>query len=159
MTTDWHVKRDRFDRSRTPAIIRELWQGDPASLRPISQEYNIVFRFEIGGRGHYLRVCHPVLHPLPKARAVMRFLRFLASERVPVGEPVPSVQGAYIEPLDGGYFASGQREAPGASMERHLLDLSVYEAWGRSLGQLHAASRRYQPDPRSEYRFPSVQQF
>jgi len=159
MTTAWHSKREGFDKRVVPALVRDLWNGDPASPRWISQDYNIVFRFEIDGRGHYLRICHPALHPLPKARAVMHFLRFLAGEGVPVGAPIPSLNGAYIEALDGGYYAAAQIEAPGQLMERHLLDISVYQAWGQSLGQLHAASRRYQPDPSIGYEFPSVQQF
>ena len=159
MTTDWHSKRDSFDQRLVPALARELWRGDPESVRWISQDYNIVFRFEVAGSGHYLRICHPALHPLPKARQVMGFLRFLAAEGAPVGQPVPSVNGVYIERLDGDYFAAAQREAPGELMEEHLLDISVYQAWGQSLGKLHAASRRYQPDPRIDYEFPTVQQF
>ncbi len=89
----------------------------------------------------------------------MRFLRFLAAESVPVGVPVASVDGNYIEVLTGGYYASAQNEAPGALMERHLRDLSAYRAWGRSLGKLHAAARRYQPDPAIDFAFPAVQDF
>ena len=77
----------------------------------------------------------------------MHFLCHLAEERAPVAEPVPSVNGAYIELLEDGFYATAQKEAPGDEMQKHILDLSVYEAWGRSLGKLHAASRRYQPDP------------
>ena len=159
MITDWHNKRDSFDQKRVPALVRELWRGDPASVRWVGQDYNIVFRFEAGGSGFYLRICHTVLHALPEARQVMHFLRFLAAEQAPVGEPIPSVNGAYIELLGGGYFAAAQKEAPGQTMQAHLLDRSVYEAWGRSLGLLHAASRRYQPDPTIAYEFPSVQRF
>ncbi len=159
MPTDWQIKRDSFNHRAVPELVRERWNGDPASLRPISQDYNIVFRFEAEGRGYYLRICHPVLHPLPKARQVMRFLRFLADCDVPVGVPAPSLSGRYIELLDGGYYAAAQLEAPGVEMTQHMLDLSVYEAWGKSLGKLHAASRRYQPDPVIDYQFPTVQRF
>ncbi len=159
MITDWHKKRDSFDQSSVPALVRELWHGDPASLRWIGQDYNIVFRFEAGGSGCYLRICHSSLHTLPEARQVMHFLRFLADENVPVGQPLPSVNGRYIELLGEGYFAAAQKEAPGQPMQDNLLDHSVYEAWGQSLGKLHAASRRYQPDPAIDYKFPSVRQF
>lgn len=159
MPTDWQIKRDSFDQQIVPALVRELWRGDPKSARWIGQDYNIVFRFEIDGAGHYLRICHTTLHPLPKARQVMHFLRFLAAERVPVGAPIASVNGEYIEELADGYYAAAQKEAPGLNLERHLLDLSVYEDWGRALGLLHAASRRYQPDPDIPYAFPSVQRF
>ncbi len=159
MITDWHKKRDSFDHGRVPALVRELWRGDPSSLRLIGQDYNIVYRFEADGCGYYLRFCHAVLHPLPQARQVMHFLRFLAEEKVPVGEPIPSSNGEYIELLEDGYFAAAQTEAPGEEMTDHMLDLAVYEAWGCSLGKLHAASRRFQPDPAIPYEFPSVQQF
>ena len=159
MITDWRRARDRFNHETVPAIVRDLYHGNPASTGLISQDYNIVYRFDAGGRGYYLRICHVSLHPLPEARAVMRFLRFLAAQGVPVGAPVPSASGAYIETLPQGYFAAAQREAPGVSLERHLLDLPVYRAWGRSLGKLHAAARRFQPERSSDYQFPSVQQF
>ena len=154
---NWHDIRDSFDHTIVPAAVRELWQGDSASLRLISQDYNIVYRFESGGRGYFLRICHPVLHSLPEARQVMGFLRFLAAEDVPVGVPVPSVKGAYIELLESGYYASAQTEAPGQEMTQHMFDISVYEAWGQSLGKFHAASRRFQPDPAIPYTFPTVQ--
>ena len=159
MITDWHRVRDSFNHQTVPTIVHDLYRGDPASPRLISQDYNIVYRFETDGRGYYLRICHPALHPLPEARQVMDFLRFLAAEGVPVGAPIPSVNGEFIEVLPEGYFASAQTEAPGQEMTRHVLDCSVYEAWGESLGMLHAASRHYQPDPASDYEFPSVQRF
>ena len=159
MITDWHIKRDSFDHQRVPGLLRDLWRGDPASLRLIGCDYNIVYRFEAKGQGFYLRICHCVLHALPEARQVMHFLRFLAAENVPVGAPVPSVNGEYIELLEGGYFAAAQIEAPGQDLEQHLLALSVYETWGQSLGKLHAASRRYQRDPAIAYEFPTVQRF
>ncbi len=159
MITEWHKKRDSFDQGCVPALVRELWRGDPASLRWVSQDYNIVFRFEADGRGYYLRICHTSLHTLPEARQVMGFLRFLDAENVPVGAPIPSVNGEFIEALGDGYFAAAQKEAPGQTMEAFMLDVSVYEAWGKSLGKLHAASRRYRPDPAIPYEFPTVQRF
>ena len=159
MITDWHSKRDNFDHRLVPGLVRDRWRGDPTSLRLVSQDYNIVYRFESDGRGFYLRICHIVLHSLPEARQVMHFLRFLAAQGVPVGAPAPSINGEYIEPLADGYFAAAQTEAPGKNMEFYLLDSAVYEAWGGSLGVLHAASRRYLPDPAIPYEFPSVQRF
>ena len=159
MSTAWQLARDSFEHERVPALVSELYAGDPATLRLISQDYNIVYRFEMAGRGAYLRICHVSLHSLPEARQVMRFLRFLADESVPVGAPIPSLAGQYIAPLPGGYFASAQHEAPGQLMSHKMLDLSVYAAWGSSLGKLHAASRRFIPDPPGDGNFPTVQQF
>ena len=120
MTIDWPAKRDSFDKRMVPALIRDLWQGDPATLRFISQDYNIVYRFEAAAQGRYLRICHPVLHPLPEARQVMHFLRFLAINDVSVAAPLPSVSGNFVELLDDGYFASAQEEAPGHEMSLHM---------------------------------------
>ena len=159
MITDWRRVRDNFNHQTVLAIVRDLYRGDPGSTRLISKDYNIVYRFQAVDAGFYLRICHSVLHPLPEARQVMRFLRFLADERVPVGAPIPSVNGQYIELLAGGYFVSAQSEAPGQEMTHHMLDVTVYQAWGQSLGKLHAASRRYQPDPANDYNSPSVQRF
>ena len=156
---DWQSKRDSFDQLSLPMIIRELWRGQPESLQWVGQAYNIVYRFEAEEAAYYLRICHQVLHPLPKAHQVMHFLRFLADSHVPVGRPVPSVDGNYIEILDDGYYAAAQTAAPGEEMSAHMLDLSVYEAWGQSLGKLHAASRRYRPAAEIDYAFPTVQRF
>ncbi len=159
MSAEWFRARDSFDHSRVPPLVQQRWGGDPQAVQFISADYNIVFRFERGGRGYYLRICHEVLHPLPEARQVMHFLRYLAGCGVPVGEPIPAASGEFIEVLADGFFASAQREAPGALMEAHAHDIAVYEAWGRSLGKLHAASRNYQRDKNIDYEFPTVQRF
>lgn len=158
-TIDWHSKRDNFDHERVPEMVRDLWEGDPKSLKLVGQAYNIVYRFEANGDGFYLRIGHTALHPLNKALHVMHFLRFLADNDVPVGKPVPSVNSQFIETLDGGYYASAQTEAPGAEIGVDHTDLSVYEAWGKSLGKLHAVSRIYKPSPDIDYEFPTVQGF
>jgi len=159
LSAEWFRVRDSFDHSRVPHLVQTRWGGDPQTVRFISSAYNIVFRFERDGRGYYLRICHHALHKLEKARQVMHFLRYLAGQGVPVGEPVPSLSGTYIERLPGGYHASAQCEAPGKRMTDFVGELAVYEAWGRSLGLLHAASRSYQPDADIDYQFPTVQQF
>jgi len=158
-TIDWHSKRDNFDHKRVPEIVRDLWKGDPESLQMMGQAYNIVYRFEVDGAGRYLRIGHIALHPLKKVRHVMHFLRFLADNDVPVGEPVPSVNGKHIETFNDGYYASAQLEAPGEEIGLDHTDLSVYEAWGKSLGKLHAVSRKYIPSPDIDYEFPMVQGF
>ena len=132
MITDWQRARDNFDHRTVPTFIQEMYRGDPASLRFISQDYNIVYRFEASGRGLYLRICHESLHRLPEARQVMGFLLFLAREGVPVGAPVRSADGEFIAVLPGGYFASAQWEAPGKNLEHHLLDLARYTNTGGS---------------------------
>ncbi|MCY3715878.1 MAG: phosphotransferase [Chloroflexi bacterium] len=159
LSSEWFRVRDSFDHSRVAQLVAERWQGESASISFISSAYNIVFRFEREGRGYYLRVCHVALHPLPKARQVMHFLLYLARCDVPVGAPIPAVSGEYIEVLADGYFASAQSEAPGKRMSRNLRDVAVFEAWGQSLGKLHAASRQYQADASIPYQFPTVQSF
>lgn len=159
MSADWFRVRDSFDHSRVPPLVQVRWDGDPQTVQFISADYNIVFRFERAGRGYYLRICHEILHPLPEARQVMHFLRYLAGSGVPVGEPIPAASGEFIEILADGFFASAQREAPGELMEAHAHDIAVYESWGRSLGKLHAASRNYQPNKNIDYEFPTVQRF
>lgn len=158
-TLDWHSKRDGFDHWRVPKMVRDLWGGDVDTLQLVGQAYNIVYRFEANGEGFYLRFGHVVLHPLNKVRHVLHFLRFLASHDVPVGRPVPSVNGRYLETFDDGYYAAAQTEAVGAEMGLGHTDLSVYEAWGQSLGKLHAVSRVYVPSADIDYMFPTVQQF
>ncbi len=159
MSAEWFRVRDSFDHSRVPQLVQRRWHGDPASVRFISSAYNIVFRFERDGRGYYLRICHVVLHSLAKARQVMHFLRYLAEQGVPVGEPVPAASGEFLEVLADGYFASAQSEAPGEKLSGYLHDATIFEAWGNSLGKLHAASRQYRADTNIPYQFPTVQTF
>lgn len=158
-TIDWHSKRDSFNHDRLPDLIRNLWDGNPDSLKLVGQAYNIVYRFEAGGKGYYLRIGHEVLHPLNKVQHVMHFLRFLADNDVSVGQPVQSTKGNYIEILESGYYAAAQTEALGAEIGLDHTELSVYEAWGQSLGKLHAVSRRYEPSPEIDYQLPTVQGF
>lgn len=156
---DWQTKRDSFNHQLLPELVQDLWDGDPNSLQLVGQAYNIVYRFEANGDGYYLRIGHEILHPLNKVHHVMHFLRFLSDNHVPLGHPIASVHDNYIEVLEDGYYASAQTEAPGAEIGLDHVDLSVYEAWGKSLGQLHAVSRRYQPSSEIDYEFPTVQRF
>ncbi len=158
-TFDWPSKRDNFDHKLVPELVRDLWHGEPESLRLVGQAYNIVYRFEVNGLGRYLRIGHIVLHPLNKVHHVMHFLRFLADNDVPVGQPVASVNGNYIETFGDGYYGSAQKEAPGTEIGLEHTNLAVYEAWGKSLGKLHAVSRQYKPSPDIDYEFPTVQRF
>ncbi|MCY4147392.1 MAG: phosphotransferase [Chloroflexi bacterium] len=159
MSAEWFRVRDSFDHSRVAPLAQARWGGDPASLRFISSAYNIVFRFERDGRGYYLRICHSVLHKLEKARQVMHFLRYLAEQGVPVGEPVPAISGEFIEVLADGFFASAQIEAPGENLSRCWQDPAIFEAWGASLGKLHTASRQYRANTSIAYQFPTAQTF
>jgi len=155
----WRQQRDLFPHDTIPGIVRERYGGEPASLRFISQDYNIVYRFERAGRGAYLRICHIALHSLAKSRQVNHFLRFLAAEDVPVGRPLPALSGDYVLELPGGFTCAAQSEAPGEKITGVMQQPVVCEAWGYSLGRLHASSSRYLPDPAIPYAFPTVQQF
>ena len=146
--TDWHIKRDSFDHQRVAGLARDLWRGDPTSLRLIGCDYNIVYRFEAQGQGFPadIRICHSVLHALPShgyrnPRAQVICASFLlAAENVPVGAPVAhQVNGELHRATGRAAIVRGwpprrvEWRIPGQDLEqqRDLLDLSVYDSWGQ----------------------------
>ena len=150
--TWFHVLR-RLDRSSVPRAAA-LWGADPGSVRLAGDGINVVFRFEARGEGRYLRITHAELRSRDALASAIDFLRHLSAAGAPVCRPVASESGRLIEELRQGdelFLASTVAEVPGRCMGLRHTEARVYEAWGRSLGQLHRTAEGYTPAPERHF--------
>jgi len=135
------------------AVLR--WSGDPASIQPVAQSENFVFRFRDGrARERYLRITKSKYRPREEIEAELDFLRHLHSRNVPVAPPVRSRRRKWVETLrlpQGESYAAvfeavtGQSPRWGTDAENRKM---LFER-GRALGRIHSAARYYRPTVKS----------
>jgi amicoumacin kinase len=131
------------------AMLR--WSGDLASIQPVAQSENFVFRFRDGRRRErYLRISKPDHRPREEIEAEIDFVRHLHSRGVPVAPPVRSRRRKWVETLShpqGELYAavfeavSGHSPRWGTDAENRKM---LFER-GRALGRMHSAARSYRP--------------
>jgi Ser/Thr protein kinase RdoA (MazF antagonist) len=128
------------------AIAR--WGGDYDSLSFISISANIVYRFECGGQGRYLRLrtddCRTIVE------SGMDYMQHMVREGVSVCRLLPSEEKNHIEDFDWEgktYLACVLSEAPGKVITNRCRDSEIYTAWGKAMAQFHLAAQSYRPQP------------
>ena len=115
----WNKILDKIDHNVTPGKAANLWNADLNSLKFINSGINIVYRFEINGRGQYLRIVHSKLRSKREILAMLNYLSHLIQDNAPVCKPVPSKNGNFIEGVlqaDDLFFAVVVTEVPGKPM-------------------------------------------
>ena len=65
----WSDRNAVLNRERSGREIATLWDADPASIQLVNDRINIVYRFESGGRGMFLKVCAAANRSMLEQRA------------------------------------------------------------------------------------------
>lgn len=134
-----------------------LWNGEPDSLRHISDSANQVYSFIQSGRRRYLRLTSSNHRTKEQLLAELDFIAHLRRGGLRAVSPVPSATGLLVEEIAQPHtftFATVFEEAGGESFrydsatarEAHFKDR------GKHLGLLHRLSKEYLP-PRGLRRF------
>jgi Ser/Thr protein kinase RdoA (MazF antagonist) len=150
----WNQTLKKIDHTITPFIAARYWGADDNSVKLVSDGINLVYRFEVNGAGKYLRVTHQKIRPQSDLAAAIDFQLFLCSHGSPICQPIPSNSGRYIEEVDQGdlkFLVHATNEVPGQVINLERTERSMYEAWGKSLAQIHLAASKYQPAPQHKY--------
>ncbi len=119
-------------------------------LQPLGDFENYVYAFEgAAGEGRILRVTHSS-HRGPRAvRGELDWIEHLAGAGVGVARGLRSLDGLLVEPVsarDGSTFSVACFErAEGQPAGQVTWGPLLYRAWGRLLGEMHAATRGYGP--------------
>ncbi len=135
-------------RAETVRASAALWGAGPATL--VSPGFNHVYRAEDAAGALYLRFTHVSLRNAVYLEPPLQWLRFLHAHGAPVNEPLPSFNGNWVETVeqqDDLFLATAVRGVPGPRLSDLPPEPPLYRAFGRSIGQLHAASRRFTPKP------------
>jgi len=146
----WSDRNAALDRELSGREIAILWGADPGSVRLVNDGINIVYRFEVEGRGAYLKVCNSGNRSMLEHRAAVEYLEHLASNGADVCAPVLSSAGRLIEQYrqaDDVFLCWVTEEAPGRAISLESPTVKEFRAWGVALGKMHRASESYRPSP------------
>lgn len=124
------------------------WSADSHTIKLINDGINLVYRFEVNGKGKYLRMTHPNIRSFNELTAAIDFQLYLFTNHAPVCKPVPSQEGNYIETINQGdmlFLAHVTDEVPGDLMHFNHLRNDVFTIWGTALAKLHQAALNYKP--------------
>jgi Ser/Thr protein kinase RdoA (MazF antagonist) len=126
------------------------WSGERNTLTHLGDSGNSVYSFRRGTETLILRVTDGSIRTYGQLRAETDFLEYLRSQEVAVAYPVPATGGEWVvdlASLSGPFFVSVFSFAPGVRVDpggehwgRELATI-----WGRSLAEIHRASRIYRP--------------
>jgi len=144
---DWNTRRDRLTLDHLRRVAVAGWRADPVTLAVVNVGINVVARFtDVDGRGLYLRAAHPSIRTQAETHAAYEYLVHLAESDVAVCKPIPAQHGDLIAQVDfDDFYATVVTEVPGDPMRLDGTDMTVFEAWGQSLGVLHNAAATYTP--------------
>ena len=150
----WSERNATFDRERSGLEIAALWGADEGSVRLVNDGINIVYRFEAGGRGMFLKVCHAENRTMLEHRAAAEYLQRLVENGADVCAPALSGSGRLIEEYPQGddvFLAWVTEEAQGRAVSLESPTLQEFRAWGVALGKMHRAAGLYRPSNEFSY--------
>ncbi len=136
------------------AEIAGRWFRSPTSVSCLRASANFVFEVQ-NADGRYILRFNSAGERQPEAIAAeLRFTGRLAGRDLRVAEPVAARSGLLVEtiPTELGTFHAVMFEAlSGRQLELEQLDGAGLERWGRTLGELHNASRGYEAGQRPSW--------
>jgi Ser/Thr protein kinase RdoA (MazF antagonist) len=134
------------------AEIARLWQGvSPAA--PLDDVTNLVYRFQCQDKPRILRLSHSSHRTETQILAELHWIDYLVRGGVGVAQAVLSQNDRWEEVIEvpGSYFtATVFEQAAGNPLDRSHLDFhapTFYRNWGRTIGRMHALTKRYDPGP------------
>lgn len=143
----WHQTLKKINPFVTPQKAAAFWNADKGSLNLVSDGINLVYRFESGGKGFYLRITHPLIRPRLELDAAIDFQGYLFECAVPVCQPIFSKAGHYVEEIhqdDFLFLTRVSAEVPGKIIHFNHTNNQVYKTWGKTLATLHNRALHYQ---------------
>ncbi|MDA0243692.1 MAG: phosphotransferase [Chloroflexi bacterium] len=117
---------------------------------------NLVYEYEIDKKPLILRVSFTPERTLEQIQAELHFVNYLSENGVNVSKPVPSQNGNLIETIQAAgipfhivTFIKGKGMRVPDNEYRYRTDAPIEEYfrnWGKILGQMHALTKKYQPE-------------
>ena len=141
---------DSIHRRQLALEAIELWRGEPATLRHVSDSENHVFSFIASGKNRFLRLTSSRHRTVFQIEAELDFVRHLHQGGVSVSLPLTSLNGLAVEKMEianHAFCACVFEEAEGESFafDSHVPNLKHFRLRGRTLGRIHALARKHKP--------------
>lgn len=128
------------------SLMLAHWAHDVGTCDPVRYSSNFVFTFTEAGQRRFLRVADDRERSRSAIAAELDLLVWLSTEGLNVASPIQSRRGTLIETVDTGHGVFHGVVFPvlaGVHLGIDELDQAGFETWGKALGRLHAALRRY----------------
>ena len=114
----------------------------PEDLTFIGGFQNFIYSYRREERNYILRFTPSTLRSSEGLEAEIEWIHYLAEHGMPVSDAVPSVNGRYVERIQGAmidFYATSFNYAPGHKIgyPECLDNSSLYEECGRLTGRLH----------------------
>ncbi|MHB8071252.1 MAG: phosphotransferase enzyme family protein [Candidatus Cryosericum sp.] len=119
------------------------WAHDPGSATVVRMSSNVVVRFTQDGQRRILRLTPSARRSFAEVSAEMAYVEHLAAGGVRANRPVAAYDGAVVRTVknaSGPFQACVLEYMNGDELELDDLSPAMMEAWGVSLGRVHAAS-------------------
>ncbi len=112
---------------------------------------SFMYEFERDDGDYILRIGHSLRRNIPMIQGEVNWINYLAAGGVPAARAILSQNGKLVEPIDDGqgeqFLATAFVKARGGHPKRAEWTPRFFEAYGMTIGRMHALSKRYEPDP------------
>lgn len=145
--------RERINEAIVAEALRR-YGAQPGQAHALDGFESFIYEVEVGHeRPFILRLSHSLRRTKELIRGEVDWINHLAARSVGVARALPSASGELVEQVadgqGGDFLATAFAKAPGAlAWHRQPWDAPFIAAYGRLLGQMHAATIDYAPgDP------------
>ncbi len=127
----------------------ELYEIPTGQITPLDGFESFIYEFERPDGQFILRIGHSSRRSPDLIHAEVAWINYLAASGVTVASRHPLRGGNLVEPLEDGqgqeFLCTAFVKAPGSEIGPDMLNDRFFRAYGRLLGQIHAASKSYLP--------------
>ncbi|MHA2277430.1 MAG: phosphotransferase enzyme family protein [Candidatus Kariarchaeaceae archaeon] len=135
------------------SVLEEIvtrYNFDQASLKEIDTWENFIFEAKKSDIAYIIRIAHSSYRSIGQIKAEIDWIYFLKNEKMPVADPVLSVNNQFVEEVkvnDSSFFTTVFVKAPGDTIATNpsLMTPPVIEKWGGILGKFHKLTMKYIP--------------
>lgn len=124
----------------------DMWNGERNTIKRVSAGINLVYRFQVGNKKYYLRICNAKNQSSDALSAALAFQYHLQVHNVPVCHLLKSSRGVWFESKDTNgetFLAHVCHEVPGTSIQFDDPSIALFHHWGSALGKMHKVAKAY----------------
>ena len=127
--------------------ILSYWEHDKGTAKYFRASANFQFVFQKAGERYFLRFNHSTERSTDRIHAEVDYINYLSSKGLIIAKPIPSLTGHFVESVPtslGVFHAVVFEELAGTQFEEiEELTPEIFKRWGKSLGELHRATKGY----------------
>lgn len=119
------------------------------ALKKLGGFESYIFKYQRNNIGYVLRISHSIRRSMELIRGEVDWIRYLASNGVPVADAVPSASGNLVEIIPdghgGSFLATAFNEVMGKTPWEYGWTPGVFHRYGSLMGRMHQITKAYKP--------------